>query len=381
MASRKRYFHGFVLLLNIVTGVLFLLCSFASRLHPKDWWFTGFLGLFFPFITVLMLLFVLFWLLVKRSWAFISLVMLLVGFTAISQHLPLRTDAGFNKGKKKEELRVMSWNVRHFIPFDESSFKPDRLRHRQQILEQINDYQPDVICFQEFIAMPGDGDDDPLFQLKHKYGYKYHQFAGEDIFGTRQYSGIAIFSRYPIMDGNSISFPPSYETNIENPVYADILFGGDTIRIFSVHLQSFGFGTREYDAIDDIKAEGENNISDSKNILRKMRNTFSWHGRQADFLSEEIKASPHPAMVLGDLNDVPGSYAYAVMRGNREDAFLQRGVGLGATFTSSSSFILQLLPTLRIDYIFHPQKFATTQFMTGGRRLSDHSFLLADIRL
>lgn len=377
----KRFFLGFFLFLNIVTGALFLLCSFASRLHPSDWWFTGFLGLFFPFITVLLILFVVFWLLVKRSWSFISLIMLVMGFAAISLHLPFKTESDFKKEKAKGELRVMSWNVRHFIPFDESSFKPDRLRHRQQILEQIAEYQPDVICFQEFISMPGDEEKDPLFQLKNKYGYKYHQFAGEDIFGTRQYSGIAIFSRYPIMDGNSLSYPPSFDSNVENPIYADILFEGDTIRVFSVHLQSFGFGSREYDAIDDIKAEGDHNIRDSKNILRKMRNTFSWHGRQADFLSEEIRASPHPAMVMGDLNDVPGSYAYAVMRGNREDAFLQRGAGLGATFTSSSSFILQLLPTLRIDYIFHPKTFSTSQFFIGGRRLSDHSFLLADIRL
>lgn len=376
----KRFFLGFFLFLNIVTGALFLLCSFASRLHPSDWWFTGFLGLFFPFITAILILFVVFWLLVKRSWSFISLIILVMGFAAISLHLPFKTESDFRKEKAKGELRVMSWNVRHFIPFDESSFKPDRLRQRQHILEQIAEYQPDVICFQEFISMPGDEEKDPLFQLKNKYGYKYHQFAGEDIFGTRQYSGIAIFSRYPIMDGNSLSYPPSFDSNVENPIYADILFAGDTIRVFSVHLQSFGFGSREYDAIDDIKAEGDHNIRDSKNILRKMRNTFSWHGRQADFLSEEIKASPHPAMVMGDLNDVPGSYAYAVMRGNREDAFLQQGAGLGATFTSSSSFILQLLPTLRIDYIFHPKIFSTSQFLIGGRRLSDHSFLLADIR-
>ena len=377
----KRFFLGFFLFLNIVTGALFLLCSFASRLHPSDWWFTGFLGLFFPFITATLILFVVFWLLVKRSWSFISLIILVMGFAAISLHLPFKTESDFRKEKANGELRVMSWNVRHFIPFDESTFKPDRLRQRQHILEQIAEYQPDVICFQEFISMPGDEEKDPLFQLKNKYGYKYHQFAGEDIFGTRQYSGIAIFSRYPIMDGNSISYPTSFDSNIENPIYADILFAGDTIRVFSVHLQSFGFGSREYDAIDDIKAEGDHNIRDSKNILRKMRNTFSWHGRQADFLSEEIKASPHPAMVMGDLNDVPGSYAYAVMRGNREDAFLQQGAGLGATFTSSSSFILQLLPTLRIDYIFHPKIFSTSQFLIGGKRLSDHSFLLADIRL
>lgn len=381
MSRFKQILLIFILLINILVGLVYLACSFAPRLHPQEWWFTGFLGLFFPFITAAMLLFAVFWLLVKRSWSLFSILVLAIGVSTIGLHLPLRTADPFREQKEEGHLRVMSWNVRHFIPFDESDFKPDRLRHRQQILDQVSRYQPDVICFQEFISMPGDEEEDPLFQLQHQYGYKYHQFAGEDIFGTRQYSGMAIFSRYPIMDGNALSFPPSFETNTENPVYADILFGGDTIRVFSVHLQSFGFGSREYDAIDDIKAEGDNNIRDSKRILRKMRNTFNWHGRQADYLSAEIKASPHPAIVMGDLNDVPGSYTYAVMRGARQDAFLQRGAGLGATFTSSSSFILQLLPTLRIDYIFHPDRFTTSQFMIGGKRLSDHSFLLADLQI
>jgi len=94
-----------------------------------------------------------------------------------------------------------------------------------------------------------------------------------------------------------------------------------------------------------------------------------------------VGRSPYPAMVMGDLNDVPGSYAYTVVRGDRKDAFLERGAGLGATFTSSSSIVLQMIPTLRIDNIFLPAQMTAEQFATGGKRLSDHSYLVADIRL
>ncbi|MEY3245553.1 MAG: hypothetical protein RL253_710, partial [Bacteroidota bacterium] len=100
---------------------------------------------------------------------------------------------------------------------------------------------------------------------------------------------------------------------------------------------------------------------------------------QSDYIVEEIKTSPHPVIVAGDLNDVAGSYSYAAIRGSQKDAFLEKGTGLGATFMSSSSSILQLLPTLRIDYIFHPGLYPTRQFTRSGKKLSDHYFLVADI--
>ena len=111
-----------------------------------------------------------------------------------------------------------------------------------------------------------------------------------------------------------------------------------------------------------------------------MRSTFKLHGVQSDFIVKEMESSPYPTFVMGDLNDVPGSYTYSVMRGQREDAFLEKGIGLGATYTSSSSFMLRHLPTLRIDYIFHPQQYEALQFTKGGKRLSDHAFLVSDIR-
>ena len=371
---------GVMMLLNIIVAALYLACSFAPYMHPKTWWFTGFLGLFFPYLLVLLLLFLLFWIFVRIKWAIFPLLVMLAGASAVRNHVSFKGGDDFSLKKSPGSIRFMNWNLRHFIPFDESMFKPDQDKHLQLILDQVKKYQPDVICFQEFVSMPGEGNKDPMHYLEHVLGYKYHQFAGEDIFDTKQYSGIAIFSKLPIAAGNVIPFPALADANTENTVFADVVDGADTLRIYAVHLQSFGFGAREYKVIDDVKAKNDSSVIQSKQLIKKMRNTFYWHGVQSDFIVSEMASSPYPTFVMGDLNDVPGSYTYSVVRGKRKDAFLEKGIGLGATFTSSSSFMLQLLPTLRIDYIFHPNQYEALQFTQGGKRLSDHSFLVSDIR-
>ena len=372
---------SFLMLINVLLVFAFLVSSYASYLHPKEFWFTGFLGLFFPYFLFCLLFFLVFWLFVKKWWALLSLIGLLVGYRTIQLYLPFNWNGDFQIKKEEQDLRVMSWNVRHFIPFDESTFKPDKLKHREEVFDQIRKYNPDVICLQEFISMPDDGKLDPFTFLKKELGYKYFQFAGKDIFGTRQYSGIAIFSKYPIIDGNTLPFPENFESNTEPPVYADILLSGDTVRVYSIHLQSFGFGAKEYRTIDDINSNEDKDLIASRKLVSKMKNTFYVHGLQSDYIVKDIETSPHPVIVAGDLNDIAGSYAYATIRGGRKDAFLEKGDGLGATFMSSSSSILQHLPTLRIDYIFHPEEYPTRQFTRSGKKLSDHYFLVTDLTL
>ena len=381
MLKFLRWFStGVMFIINIALALLFLACSYASHLHPGQWWFTGFLGLFYPVFFVAMILFLLFWALLRSKKILLPLLALAAGFSNFRLHMGLHFGSSFDAAKKSAgTIRVMDWNIRHFIPFDESDFKPSRARHQQKIFEEISKNNPDLICFQEFISMPKDGREDPMHKLR-EMGYRYHRFAGQDLFGTRQLSGIAIFSKLPIIGGNVLPYPPNEEGNAENTVYADVVSGADTFRVYSIHLQSFGFGNREYRALDDVRSEGSS-VKESRHVLRKMRNTFYWHGLQSDFVARDVEQSPYPALVMGDLNDVPGSYAYEVIRGDRKDAFLEKGAGLGTTFTSSSSFVLQMIPTLRIDNIFLPDEMSTEQFTIGGERLSDHAYLVADIRL
>lgn len=377
----KKLVLSLLMFINFLLVLAFLVSSNSSYLHPKEFWFTGFLGLFFPYFLFGLIFFLIFWLFIKPWWSLLSLLTLFVGYKTVQLYLPFNLAEDFVIEKQGHDIRIMSWNVRHFIPFDESSFKPDKLKHRQEVFDQVRKYNPDIICLQEFISMPDDGKLDPFTYLKKELGYKYFQFAGKDIFGTKQYSGIAIFSKYTIIDGNTLPFPDNFGSNTEPPVYADILVGADTVRVFSVHLQSFGFGAKDYRTIDDIKSNEEKDLNASRKLLSKMKNTFYVHGLQSDYIVEEMRTSPHPVLVVGDLNDIAGSYAYATIRGDKKDAFLEKGDGLGATFMSSSSSILQLLPTLRIDYILHPEQYPTRQFTRSGKKMSDHYFLVADLVL
>jgi hypothetical protein len=81
------------------------------------------------------------------------------------------------------------------------------------------------------------------------------------------------------------------------------------------------------------------------------------------------------------MNDVPNSYAYAKIREKRKDAFLEKGYGFGKTYTSSTSRVMGMLPTLRIDYIFTDPNIQTSQFTQITKKLSDHQALVADIKL
>jgi endonuclease/exonuclease/phosphatase family metal-dependent hydrolase len=369
-----------VIFLNIFFGLLFIFCCYAPEMHPQKWWFTGFLSLFLPYLFLLMIFFLFLWIFIKPRWSLFSLIILCFGAFKLSAYYSFNFSSDFNQNNHGA-IRVMSWNIRHFIPFNETKFKPNKEDQTEKIFEKIQQYSPDVICLQEFVSIPSLGDADPINYIKERLGYKYVQFEGEVVFGNKHRSGNAIFSKVPIINSGVIKFPLDIKGQTENMVYADLLLGKDTTRIYSVHLKSFGFGEREYKAIEEAKNESEYNIGESKNVLRKMRNTFRWHGLQSDFVKSNIENSPFPFILTGDLNDVPTSYAYKTIKSDLQDVFIEKGSGLGATFISATSSFLRILPTLRIDYIFADQSFGTLQFLKGGERISDHLFLLADFEL
>ncbi|MEY3920698.1 MAG: hypothetical protein RL634_459 [Bacteroidota bacterium] len=357
-----------------------IICASSPFIHPKYFWFIGFLSLLSPYMFLGVVLLLIYWVLQFSRFSIFPLAALLLSAYSFQFNFSFHKPTSFKERKSSDEVRVMSWNLRHFIPYNESNFKPVNKEQIKKVFNEVVRYQPDIICFQEFISLPNQKKDNPFNLLKEQYGYRFHQFDGADIFHSNQYSGTAVFSKYPIVRGGILSFPHQQADNSEATVFADIIKGDDTIRVYSVHLQSFGFGNREYKILEAVKNDRED-MSESKYLIKKMKNTFELHGMQADFLTQILKESPYPYIVAGDLNDVPGSYAYMSVRGNHKDAFLEKGFFLGSTFTSSFSYLLKTIPTLRIDYIFHPNQYTTTQYKRGGAGISDHFYLLADIAI
>jgi endonuclease/exonuclease/phosphatase family metal-dependent hydrolase len=176
----------------------------------------------------------------------------------------------------------------------------------------------------------------------------------------------------PIIDSGIIYYP---RPSIHEPlISADIKFHEDTIRIFTTHLQSVQFKKRDYERIDEIKNYEDSIVSNSRTILSKLRKGIERRSVQANVIRDQLQQSQHPLIFCGDFNDVPNSYTYFTIRGHLRDAFLEKGSGLGRSFTSIS-------PTLRIDYILASKEFSVLQFERIKRKYSDHYMLVTDLKL
>jgi endonuclease/exonuclease/phosphatase family metal-dependent hydrolase len=370
-----------VLLVNILVILFFLFACLIPYLHPDKWWFTGFLGLLFPYILFILFLFLLFWLFVNPRRSLYTLIALLLGFSSIGKMLALNNQDDFELAKKPDQLRIMTWNVRFFVPFTDKIFREENEKNRDAILNEIKRLQPDVVCFQEFFTNGEVNGLDNIKILSQELGYPFHYFSRDQVHWKTIVSGTAVFSKYPMIQSNLIKFPDKINKEAESTINTDIIFKGDTLRFFNIHLQSFRFMPQDYVDFGKIKNQQDSGLIASKNIFRKMQSTFLLHGLQADFISEKINNSPHPVIICGDLNDVPNSYAYSTIRGIRKDAFLEKGLGIGKTFNSASSRFLGKLPTLRIDYILTDPLMEIGQFTLVNKKLSDHFALVADIKL
>ena len=298
----------------------------------------------------------------------LPLLVLLFGFKSISVFIGFNKPAAFRYEKKPEQIRIASWNVARFLEWKKND--SEKSRKRLKMLEQIKKQDPDILCLQEFFYSP-----EPQFYHNIKeiqdMGYPYFYFS-YDPDGWLQYIGSAIFSKYPIIDTGLVRyFRPAMP---EALVHADIKINDDTIRVYSTHLQSVQFRQPEYQAINEIKNADDSLIDNSKTVLAKLRKAMRYRSTQADIVRQILDDSPYPLVFCGDLNDVPNSHTYFTIRGDMQDAFLEKGFGIGRTFSSLS-------PTLRIDYILADDHFKINQFTRVVKNLSDHFMIMADVEL
>jgi endonuclease/exonuclease/phosphatase family metal-dependent hydrolase len=203
-------------------------------------------------------------------------------------------------------------------------------------------------------------------------GYPYYYFSYDND-GYLQWYGQAIFSKYPLIDTGLVRYPkPSLP---EALLHADIIFNGDTIRLYTTHLQSVQFQKKDYETIENIKSNNEEGIKNSRGVLSKLKRGVINRSGQADIVRKEINGSPYPFILTGDFNDVPNSYTYFTIKDDDlQDAFLMTGLGIGRTYS-------YIAPTLRIDYILTTKNFNITQFNRIIKNYSDHYMLVADVQL
>jgi endonuclease/exonuclease/phosphatase family metal-dependent hydrolase len=319
-----------------------------------------------------------FWLIVKPRWTALFIVTIAITQSHIRQIIPLRFSAPFTMKKANNHLRVMSWNAAQFDILHAKK-QPEK---QQEMVDQIKSFDPDIACIQEMVA--GDSIVNthtpyykrfafiPLDSFAKRLGYSeyFYSYNYKENFLDQQHFGIIIFSKYPIINRQAISYyPHDYNSRFQ---YVDIVKNSDTFRVFNVHLQSLRFSILNREYIDNPSIQSEKDIAKSKSILNKFRVGFQRRKTQADRIRNEMEKSPYPVIVCGDFNDVPNSYPYETIGRGMKNAFAEKGAGLGRTFSGIS-------PTLRIDHIFVDEHFTVEQFKRVPKDLSDHFAIITDL--
>ena len=359
--------------------IVFLAASAATALNPSDYWWVGFNGLIYPFILLAVFLMTALMLFYRPLFSLFGILAMIMSYQDIGALIAFNRSTEFKSAKQVNNIRVMTWNIRRFALYYDYHF--DRMRNNvDSVILEVNKYSPDIFCLQEFYSSHGKNSNN-IEEIKRKGGFPYHTFSSRDTSNPRLQSGTIIFSKYPILRTYTYNLPKEISSTSERPVFADIVAGNDTIRMGTVHLESYGFLGRDYAEMSKIKNQEDKDLSASKKIFWKMRNAFSLRGKQVDIIRQKMEESTYPVIVCGDLNDVPNSYAYFKVRKNMKDAFLEKGMGLGKSYYSGQSRSLAWLPTLRIDYIFADPSFNISQFTMGTRNLSDHRAVITDVEL
>jgi endonuclease/exonuclease/phosphatase family metal-dependent hydrolase len=376
---RKLIIRSFAVI-NIIMAVLFLLGCYAKWFNPANWWFIGLFTLAAVYLFFILFIFFIIWLLVQPKLSLIFIVVIILAWRPIQNIIPFRLSSTFTVKKPANTLRVMSWNVAQFNILEDKKHP----EVRKQMLALINKYQPDIACFQEMVA--GDKPVDLTTPYYHRfrfypltnfvdslhfpnyfYGYNY-----KEDFLDSQHFGILILSKYPLINRHAVmKYPYDYNSIFQ---YADMVKDGDTFRIFNVHLQSLKFTPTNLNYIDSPSLESREDIERSQSVLGKIKVGFLKRKAQAELVKAEIDSSPYRIILCGDFNDVPNSYAYATIGGSLQNAFVEKGSGIGRTFSGISS-------TLRIDNIFVDDAFTVEQFTKINKKLSDHYPVITDLQL
>jgi endonuclease/exonuclease/phosphatase family metal-dependent hydrolase len=352
----RRFIRNILLITNAGIAALLLIAYLSVHISPAASWIFAFIALIYPFVLCLNLLFIIAWLVLKKWFFLISLCCILLGWSSLQKFLQIPIHR-HDPVPPKNTVKLLTYNVRLFNYYQWSKDSASW----QKIIDFVLAEDPDILCFQEFITLPGTAHD--LDNLKKKLAPRsYAHVFYTDRVPRKINFGMATFSKYPIIHKEMIEF----EESLNGSMCSDIVIDGDTVRVYNCHLQSIRLRRDYNDLLDSLIFNySEKQLDELKDLSVRMRQAYIQRAEQVDELAKHIRSSPYPVIICGDFNDTPVSYTYNKLARKMKDAFIESGSGIGNTFRGN-------LPYVRIDYILYSPLFSTQGYKTQKINWSDH---------
>ena len=129
-------------IINSLLAALLLFSYLGYYISPNTYSLFSFLSLVIPFLIIVNLLFIIYWILKFKKQFLLSTLILLIGFQYITKF--------YSFSEKKvlltNDVKIMSYNVRMFNLYNWI----DEKDIGKKIYDFINEKSPDILCIQEF---------------------------------------------------------------------------------------------------------------------------------------------------------------------------------------------------------------------------------------
>lgn len=334
------FLNKVIYLINVVFAILLLLSNILPFLPPKTFPILSVVNLGVSLLILINGLFFLYWLITLKKQMILSLLVLAIGYFSFGSLYKFSSSV---KVEKPNNFKVMNYNVRLFNLFE---WIPEQ-DVDTKIVDFIKNESPDVLCIQDFHPRK----DNSLSFFKYRY---------EHLSEKKIKHGQAIFSQFPIINSGSVGFP----NTSNNAIFADVVKGKDTIRVYNVHLESLRINTQ----IDSLKKEK------SEHLFSRVKTSFATQQLQTELFLEHKKQCKYKMIICGDFNNTAFSYVYRKIKGDLNDAFKEAGNGFGRTYD------FKFFP-LRIDFIFAHEALAINGFKSFNQHYSDHYPIMVTLGL
>ncbi|WP_019038558.1 endonuclease/exonuclease/phosphatase family protein [Psychroflexus tropicus] len=337
MKSKLNFFQKVVFVFNMFFAICLLIAYILPLVPPKFSAFLSILNLGLPVFMLINLFFAIYWMIRLKLHFLVSFILVICGYSYVNKIIVFNTNAD---SITANGLKVMSYNVRLF---NEYNWIKD-IDAALEISNFIANEDPDIVAFQDYIQA------DDLNMDAYPYRFEKFKTPSSKI-------GIAIFSKYKIINTGTIDFPNTHN----NAIFSDVVISQDTLRVYAAHLESLK-------VIPDVK---ELNKENRQQLINRVGKSFVKQQEQAKMLTDNFEATLLPKIVCIDMNNTSFSYvSNKILKHNLEDAFIMSGYGLGKTFD------FDFLP-LRIDAIYNESSIKSVDFKNYNVNFSDHYPIMA----
>ena len=203
--------------INILFAILLVVSFVLPYVPPKSFPSLCLFSLAVSPLIIANIFFVICWLVQLKKRLFLSLLVLIIAIFHFNSFFEISSKS--KDTVYTNSITVLTYNVRLFNAYEQNPTS----NASEFISKLIKDQNPDVICIQEYFH------ENEIDFSEYPFNYIHYN-------DTKGKFGHAIFSKLPLINTGAFDFKDSNN----NTLYADMLRGEDTLRIYNLHLQSIG---------------------------------------------------------------------------------------------------------------------------------------------